>query len=74
MAKQNIQGINNWKAENVKRIPLEIRKDSGILERIEAGAAKAGVKRQTYIIDAIVEKLDRDGVPFPEVTKKDSDE
>ena len=64
MTKQNIARINQWKVENVSRINLEFRKDSGILERIQvavdAGKAKS---RQSYIIAAVCAALDRDGIP-----------
>lgn len=61
MAKQNVQKINEWKANNVKRINLEFRTDSGLLERIQklvdAGKYKS---RQNFIVEAVAEKLERE--------------
>lgn len=64
MAKQDAKKINAWKAANITRLNIEVRKDSGILERIQA-AVDAGVakSRQAYIVEAIRAALDRDGIP-----------
>lgn len=66
-SKQNTKKIEEWKRNNVTRIHLELRNDSGIPERIQQ-AVDAGLarSRQAYIIDAVKERLDRDGIPESE--------
>lgn len=64
MAKQNYAAINKWKSENADRIQILPRKDEHIPERIQmaidAGHAKS---RQAYILKAINDALERDGIP-----------
>lgn len=66
-SKQNTKKIEEWKRNNVTRIHLELRNDSGLPERIQqavdAGLAKS---RQAYILDAVRDRLDADGIPKPE--------
>lgn len=72
MAKQDNSRILRWKAENVIRIPLEVRKDSHIIDRLQRAVSVGKAKsRQDYIVTAIVEKLDRDGIPL-EVTAEEN--
>ncbi len=65
MGKQNIQAINRWQTENTDLIRIRPRKDDHLIERIqmavEAGKTKS---RQGFIIEAIKEKLERDGIPM----------
>ena len=64
MAKQNIAQINRWKAEKVTRINLEIRNDSGLVQRIQEAVAQGKAKsRQAYIIEAVRAALERDAIP-----------
>lgn len=71
MGKQNVQKINEWKAAKVTRINLEFRNDTGIVQAlqtaIETGKAKS---RQAYIIKAVRDALEKDGIPIisPETT------
>lgn len=53
-----------WQAVNVDRIEIKPRKDLHLLDRIAAAvdAGRAG-SRQDYIIGAICERLERDGIP-----------
>lgn len=63
MAKQNYALQNAWKKENTDRIQITPRKDLRLPERIAAAvdAGRAG-SRQEYIIGAICERLERDGI------------
>ena len=64
MAKQNYALQNAWKRENTDRIQITPRKQLHLPERIAAAveAGRAG-SRQEYIIGAICERLERDGIP-----------
>lgn len=63
MAKQDYEKIRKWKSENVTRLYLEVRNNSGLIDRmqaaVDAGKAKS---RQAYILKAIASELDRDGI------------
>ena len=64
MSKQNYEKINQWKNDKTDRIQILPRKEEFIPARIQAAidAGKAG-SRQAYILEAIREKLERDGIP-----------
>ena len=71
MAKQDVKKINAWKAANITRLNIEVRKDSGILERIQMAVDSGKAKsRQAYIVEAVKDALNRDGIPViqPETT------
>lgn len=62
-SKQNIQKISEWQMQNVDRIEIKPNKSLKINERINIALTKGYKgKRQTYIIDAILEKLEKDGI------------
>jgi hypothetical protein len=67
LSKQNTKKITEWKAANITRINLEVKKDSGVIERlqsaVDAGLAKS---RQAYILEAVKARLDADGIPAVE--------
>ena len=71
MSKQNIAKIDEWKKNNVVRVVTEVRKDSGLIERLEAATALHGCSRQAYIIRAVEQALDADGI---QTTKESPDE
>lgn len=64
MPKQNYGAINKWKSENTDRIQILPRKSEHFPERIqlavEAGKANS---RQAYILNAVKQALERDGIP-----------
>lgn len=65
MGKQNIQAINKWQAENTDLIRIRPRKDDHLIERIQMAVETGKTKsRQGFIIEAIKEKLERDGIPM----------
>lgn len=61
--KQDAAKIRAWKTANVDTIRAEARKGLHLPERIAAAveAGRAG-SRQEYIIGAICERLERDGI------------
>ena len=64
VAKQDAKKINEWKAANITRLNIEVRKDSGILERVQEAVNLGKAKsRQAYIVKAICDALERDGIP-----------
>lgn len=64
-SKQNIKAIGEWQAENVERIVIKPRKSDRISERIQVLIDKGTTKsKQAYIIEAIKEKLEKDGLPI----------
>ncbi len=67
MPKQDAGKIRAWKIKEIDRITIEPRKLLQIPARI-AAAVEAGraASRQDYIIRAITEALDRDGIPEAE--------
>ena len=67
MAKQNLEKIREWQAENVDRIEIKPRKTRAWPDRI-AQAGKMGLadSRQEYIIQAVEDRLRRDGIPAEE--------
>lgn len=60
--KAEIKAIDKWQAANVERITIKPNLKYRIGERVQT-AVDAGISpsRQAYIIDAIREKLERDG-------------
>ena len=65
MGKQNIQAINRWQTENTDLIRIRPRKDDHLIERIQRAVESGKTKsRQGFIIEAIKEKLERDGIPM----------
>ncbi len=66
-SRQNIQAIDAWQAKNVERITIKPNRSEHISKRIQlavdAGKAKS---RQGYIIQAIKNQLDADGIPIIE--------
>ena len=61
--KQDAAKIRAWKKAKIDRIIFEARKEMRLPERIAAAveAGRAG-SRQEYIIGAICERLERDGI------------
>lgn len=69
---QNTKAIDEWQAQNVDKILLKPRKYEHLPERIqmaiESGKAKS---RQEYIIGAVKQRLDVDGIPeMPDIVKQ----
>lgn len=74
MAKQDAKKINEWKAANITRLNIEVRKDSMILERIQLAVDSGKAKsRQAYIIAAIRAALEHDGIPEIKQNEEDPD-
>lgn len=71
MPKQNYAKIREWQGENTDRIQILARKSDHLPERIQqaidAGKAKS---RQSYIIAAVKDALDRDGIPAPDTQQQ----
>lgn len=69
--KQNIKAIDDWQSANVERILIKPNKRDCLSERIQqaidAGKAKS---RQSYIISAVKDALDRDGIPAPDTQQQ----
>ena len=66
-SKQDVKKIDEWQKENIERITIKPNKKLKITARIDSAIANGYKgKRQTYIIDAICEKLERDGIPLEE--------
>lgn len=67
MAKQNIEAIAKWQKENTDFIRFRARKELHLPERAEL-AVQAGIanSKQDFYIKAILEKLERDGIPMIE--------
>lgn len=59
MAKKNIADYR-WAKENTTRVTIKIRNDSGIPDAIEK-MQENGCTKNKYIIQALTEKLIRDG-------------
>ena len=66
-SKQNTKAITSWKKDNIDIIRLEPKKSAHIPARVQL-AVNAGksTSRQAYILSAILEKLERDGIPVLE--------
>ncbi len=52
---------DEWKAQNTMWVSIRIQNSSGIPKSLEQALAETGKTRNAYIIDAIREKLERDG-------------
>ena len=52
-----------YNAKAYDQIALRAEKALHLPERIKAGATKAGKSTRGYLIEAITEKLDADGIP-----------
>lgn len=48
-------------AKHYDRFSVKVRKDSGLMEKMNAAANKAGVSKNKYVVDAVVAKLRADG-------------
>ena len=65
--KQDIKAIDAWQSENVERIVIKPRKSDQITERIQIAIDRGIAKsRQAYILDAVKNALDADGIPVNE--------
>ena len=61
-----------WQAENTERIVIKPNKALFITNRINYAISRGYPgKRQTYIIDAICEKLERDGITIESLHLED---
>lgn len=58
----NPEYIAKWRRDNVTQVQVKIRKDSGIVSALETACKVTGKSRNAYIIDAIRNALQRDGV------------
>lgn len=62
-SKQNTGKIDEWQAQNVDRITIKPRKELALPEMIQKAVDRGfATSRQDYIIKAVLEALDRDGV------------
>ena len=65
-AKQNTQTVQKWMNENTDLIRIHTRKSDQIPQRIQqaidTGLSKS---RQSYIIEAVKQRLAADGIPEP---------
>lgn len=52
---------DEWKAKNTLWVSIRIQNSSGIPHALEQALVDSGKTRNSYIIDAIREKLQRDG-------------
>ena len=59
MAKKNVADYR-WTKDNCKMFSVKIRYDTGIPEAIE-GVKNSGKSANAYIVEALTEKLIRDG-------------
>lgn len=53
------RAVYKYKAENIKRVPLDVQKDE--YAALKAAADSAGIGVNAYIKEAIREKMSRDG-------------
>lgn len=66
-SKQNTQRIDAWQAEKIDRMTIKPRKELRLPERIQNAVEKGcASSRQEYIVKAVLEALERDGIPEPE--------
>lgn len=65
-SKQNTKAIDAWQLQNIDKILIKPRKSDQLPQRIqqavEAGLSKS---RQSYIIEAVKQRLAADGIPEP---------
>lgn len=52
---------NEWKKENTAQYGIRLMNSTGIPQALDAAVAKTGKSRNAYIIEALREKLIRDG-------------
>ena len=65
MKKQNYAKITEWKKENTDRIQILPKKKDHLPERIQLAIDQnLGKSRQDYIINAVKQRLDADGIPI----------
>lgn len=53
--------LDEWQAKNTTMISLRIQNSSGIMEALSRAIQEQGKTRHGYIVEAIREKLTRDG-------------
>ena len=65
-SKQNTKAIQEWQESNTDLIRIRSRKTDQIPQRIQQ-AVDAGLSksRQSYIIEAVKQRLAADGIPEP---------
>ncbi|MBQ4075048.1 MAG: hypothetical protein IJD39_07595 [Clostridia bacterium] len=71
MAKKNVSDYR-WTRDNCTRITAKIRNDSGIPEAVDR-VKQSGKSANSYIIQALREKLIRDGYLSPESEPTNND-
>lgn len=60
MAKKQVSDYR-WAKNNCSRITIKVRNDSGIPEAMGKMSSSSGKSNNAYIIEALTEKLRRDG-------------
>ena len=59
------KATQKYHATHMEEIRCRVQKRLRMNDRIEAAANAKGVSKATYIVSAICDALDRDGVPEP---------
>lgn len=62
--KASTRAKNKYNAANYEQIPVRVKK--GGAGQIEAAAAKAGMSRNAYIMEAVIERMKQDGIEYEE--------
>lgn len=65
--KKSSETTDRWQKEHVERLTIKPRVELHLSERIQIAVDNGkAASRQDYIIKAVLEALDRDGIPEPE--------
>ncbi|MBR1820560.1 MAG: hypothetical protein IJ769_02945 [Clostridia bacterium] len=75
-SKQSSKASSKWQANNVDRIVVKPRKRERLAERIQIAVDRGLAKsRQAYILNAVMARLEADGIPKVEQNEiQNSDE
>ena len=73
-SKARLDANNRYVVKTYETISTRARREERINDLVDIGAGKAGQSKQAYILDSILQRLDRDGItpdmlpPLPDPT------
>ena len=72
-SKAKLNAIHKYNQKTYETISTRARREDRVNDLVNIGADKAGQSKQAYILDSILQRLDRDGITPDLLPPLDSD-